>query len=56
MRNFFGNDLAIESVPDATTLRRFRHLLGKHALTQRIFDADNANLVAVPVHARGHHR
>ena len=35
MRDFVGIDLAIESVPDATTLLRFRHLLEKHALTQR---------------------
>ncbi|WP_209120891.1 transposase [Parasedimentitalea maritima] len=37
MRDFIGIDLAIESVPDATTLLHFRHLLEKHALTQRIF-------------------
>ena len=34
MRDF----VAIESVPDATTLPCFRHLLEKHALTQRIFE------------------
>ncbi|MGM0695000.1 MAG: IS5 family transposase [Pseudomonadota bacterium] len=44
MRDFIGIDLAIESVPDATTLLRFRHLLEKHALTQRIFEQINANL------------
>lgn len=44
MRDFIGIDLAIESVPDATTLLRFRHLLEKHALTQRIFEEINANL------------
>ncbi len=38
MRDFAGIDLAIESVPDATTLLRIRHLLEKHALTQRIFE------------------
>lgn len=44
MRDFIGIDLAIESVPDATTLLRFRHLLEKHALTQRIFEEINASL------------
>jgi len=44
MRDFVGIDLAVESVPDATTLLRFRHLLEKHALTQRIFEAINASL------------
>jgi len=36
MRDFVGIDLAVESVPDATTLLRFRHMLEKHDLTQRI--------------------
>ena len=40
MRDF----VAIESVPDATTLPCFRHLLEKHALTQRIFEEVNAHL------------
>lgn len=44
MRDFVGIDLAIESVPDATTLLRFRHMLEKHALTQRIFEEINAHL------------
>jgi len=44
MRDFIGIDLAIESVLDATTLLRFRHLLGKHTLTQRIFEEINASL------------
>ena len=44
MRDFIGIDLAIESVPDATTLLRFRHLLERHALTQRIFEEINAHL------------
>ena len=44
MRGFVGIDLAIESVPDATTLLRFRHLLEKHALTQRIFQEINTHL------------
>lgn len=44
MRDFVGIDLSVESVPDATTLLRFRHLLEKHALTQRIFEEINAHL------------
>ncbi len=44
MRDFVGIDLAIESVPDATTLLRFRYLLEKHALTQLIFKEINAQL------------
>lgn len=44
MRDFVGVDLSIESVPDATTLLRFRHLLERHSLTQRIFEEINANL------------
>lgn len=44
MRDFVGIDLAIESVPDATTLLRFRHMLEKHDLTQRIFEQINASM------------
>jgi transposase, IS5 family len=38
MRTFTGIDLSVEPVPDATTLLKFRHLLERHALTQRIFE------------------
>lgn len=41
MRDFIGIGLAMESVPDATTLR---HLLEKHALTQRIFEEIHTSL------------
>src|SRR6202012_4834640 len=37
MRTFAGIDLSVESVPDATTLLHFRHLLEAHALTAKIF-------------------
>jgi IS5 family transposase len=40
MRGFVGSDL----VPDATTLLKFRHLLERHQLTQRIFEEVNALL------------
>jgi len=37
MRNFVGIDLSSESVPDATTLLKFRHLLEREDLTKAIF-------------------
>ena len=36
MRIFVGIDLSVESVPDATTLLKFRHLLEEHELTKSI--------------------
>src|SRR5476651_2222801 len=44
MRSFAGIDLGVESVPDATTLLKFRHLLERHALPQEIFKEINAHL------------
>ena len=44
LRDFAGIDLSSESVPDATTLLHFRHLLEEHALTKGIFDEVNAHL------------
>jgi IS5 family transposase len=38
MRRFVGIDLGRESVPDETTVCRFRHLLEEHDLGQRLFD------------------
>jgi IS5 family transposase len=38
MRNFVGIDLGSESVPDATTLLKFRHLLEREELTRAIFE------------------
>lgn len=46
IRGFVGIDLARESAPDATTLLKFRRLLEKHALTERIFAAINTLLAA----------
>ena len=40
MRAFLGGEV----VPDATTLRKFRHLLERHALTRRLFAEVNALL------------
>ena len=44
MRSFTGVDLSVESVPDATTLLKFRHLLETHNLTVRILEEVNAHL------------
>lgn len=44
MRAFVGIDLLRESVPDATTLLHFRHLLETHALTQALFERINEEL------------
>jgi transposase, IS5 family len=42
MRSFAGIDLRVETVPDATTLLKFRHLLEAHDLTQAIFSEVSA--------------
>lgn len=41
MRRFMGLDFAVEQVPDATTLLGFRHLLQKHKLGEKLFEAQN---------------
>ncbi|CAN7753103.1 IS5 family transposase [Cupriavidus necator] len=38
MRAFAGIDLAVEAVPDAATLLKFRRLLVEHELTRKLFD------------------
>lgn len=38
IRRFAGIDLAADLVPDETTILRFRHLLEKHRLTEKLFD------------------
>ena len=43
IRGFVGIDLTHESAPDATTLLKFRRLLERHHLTQRIFKEINAH-------------
>jgi IS5 family transposase len=37
MRHFAGIELGDDAVPDESTILRFRHLLERHALTERIF-------------------
>jgi IS5 family transposase len=44
LRTFAGIDLSVESVPDATTLLGFRHLLEEHALGPEILREVNAHL------------
>jgi transposase, IS5 family len=44
LRDFVGIDLSRESVPDATTLLKFRHLLQHNDLTGALFDEINAHL------------
>ena len=44
IRRFVRIDLSHESAPDATTLLKFRRLLEKHQLTERIFATINAHL------------
>lgn len=45
LRNFMGIDLSRESVPDATTLMGFRHLLEAHDLPQALLVEVNAMLI-----------
>jgi IS5 family transposase len=44
MRGFVGIDLSVEAVPDATTLLKFRRILERHALPQKILEEVNAHL------------
>ena len=37
LRSFVAIDLGVESVPDATTLLKFRRLLGQHKLGEQLF-------------------
>ena len=46
LRDFVGIDLSRESVPDATTVLGFRHLLEQHDLTKVVLDAVNGKLRA----------
>jgi transposase, IS5 family len=44
LRGFAGIDLAVASVPDATTVLNFRHWLEQHELTKVLFDEVGAML------------
>jgi transposase, IS5 family len=45
MRRFVGVDLADDTIPDETTILRFRHLIEKHDLGEAIFHEINTLLV-----------
>jgi IS5 family transposase len=44
LRGFAGIDLAVDAVPDATTVLHFRHWLEQHGLTKVLFDEVGALL------------
>jgi IS5 family transposase len=44
MRAFCGLDLGRDTIPDETTILNFRHLLERHNLTSRLFEAVSAHL------------
>ena len=44
LRNFVGIDLSLLSVPDATTLLKFRRLLEPGGLTKKLFEEINTHL------------
>ncbi len=57
MRSLAGIDLGREPAPDETTLCRFRDLLEKHAVGEKIFTELNAYLADKGVKVTGsHHR
>ena len=47
LRAFAGIDLAVENVPDATTLLKFRRLLIEHELTRKLFDETASRCASV---------
>jgi len=44
MRRFAEIAIAVDTVPDETTILNFRHLLEKHQLTKQIFEKTNGHL------------
>jgi transposase, IS5 family len=45
MRQFVGINLVTETVPDATTLLRFRHMLEEHGIAKKLFDELKSELI-----------
>lgn len=45
MRRFVGLELIQDSIPDETTILKFRHLIEKHELTEQLFSQINSYLV-----------
>ena len=52
MRRFAGIELGDDRIPDETTILNFRHLLGRHGLTQAIFADVNAHLADMGITLR----
>ena len=52
MRRFMGLDFAVEQVPDATTLAKFRHILERKGLGKAMLDELNSELEAAGVRCR----
>ncbi len=44
LRDFVGVDLALDPVPDETTILNSHHLLERHALTEALFEAVKSEL------------
>lgn len=53
MRRFAKVELGDDTIPDESTILRFRHLLEKHGLTRQIFDVVNDLLVEKRLLLRG---
>jgi IS5 family transposase len=53
MRSFVGVNFLEEQVPDATTLLKFRHLLEKHQIGEKLFKSINERLEAKGCMMRG---
>jgi IS5 family transposase len=53
MRSFVGLDFLEEQVPDATTLLKFRHLLERHDIGKKLFQAINVVLESKGCMMRG---
>jgi IS5 family transposase len=53
MRHFVGMNFLEEQAPDATTLLKFRHLLEKHQIGEKLFEAINELLEAKGCMMRG---
>ena len=53
MRRFVGVDFFAEEAPDATTLLKFRHLLEKHKIGEKIFADVRERLIAAGLMMQG---
>lgn len=53
IRRFLGLDPLTDTVPDESTILRFRHLLEQHGLAGKLFESVNADLMAKGLLLRG---